>query len=441
MSQAEDAKDLSDYLYKVLIDLAQHPYPHVPNPESCQKRASVALVLRIRPNYKDWPSTSDSVSLDTNQPVADQLTAFFAQGWVHSGDPEVVFIKRAARAGDRWTSHVALPGGRRDPEDANDKAAAVRETSEEIGLDISSSDALYIGNLPERVVTTSFGRVPYALLMTRGPNKANRSRIMVLCPFIFLYTKPDIPPLKLQPTEVASTHWVPLRALLSTSVRTYEYVDTTERFARQGGVILRYLIHFVLGKMRFSAVRLTPSESVYCTSTEEFFPIEDVDKTAKLSWIRSLYKWSLGGRLRPPHTKPLLLWGLTLGILADFLDQLPPHNAVQLWSYPTFTTWDAQLIISILTAGLKKRNQSRLLAGNRTAVDNQTEAVQSDDNARFVSIASDGMKSNHTSRSYAVGIMLDGYYEKLRTAAQITVATRMVASLTLLLYIFRRYKR
>jgi 8-oxo-dGTP pyrophosphatase MutT (NUDIX family) len=55
---------------------------------------------------------------------------------------------------------VALPGGKRDPEDEDDKATAVRETSEEIGLDISSADALYIGNLPERVVSTSFGRVP-----------------------------------------------------------------------------------------------------------------------------------------------------------------------------------------------------------------------------------------------------------------------------------------
>ena len=164
MSQVGDVKGLSNYLCKALIDRAQNPYPHVPNPEGCKKRASVALVLRIRPNYNDWSSSSDSVSLDANQPVADQLAAFFAHEWVQNGDPEVGFIKRAARVGDRWTSHVALPGGRRDPEDEDDKAAAVRETSEEIGLDISSSDALYVGNLPERVVTTSFGRVPYVFL-------------------------------------------------------------------------------------------------------------------------------------------------------------------------------------------------------------------------------------------------------------------------------------
>lgn len=71
-----------------------------------------------------------------------------------------MFIKRAAREGDRWTSHVALPGGKRDPEDEDDKATAVRETSEEIGLDLNGRDAMFVGNLPERVVSTSWGKVP-----------------------------------------------------------------------------------------------------------------------------------------------------------------------------------------------------------------------------------------------------------------------------------------
>jgi 8-oxo-dGTP pyrophosphatase MutT (NUDIX family) len=73
----------------------------------------------------------------------------------------VIFIKRAARVGDRWTSHVALPGGKRDPEDEDDRAVAIRETVEEIGLDLNSPDAFFVGNLPERVVSTSWGKVPY----------------------------------------------------------------------------------------------------------------------------------------------------------------------------------------------------------------------------------------------------------------------------------------
>lgn len=153
---------LAGPLRQVLTDLNQNPYPHVPNSESCKKRASVALILRIRPHHSLWPSSSSLLPpKDTDIPASEYLDRFFAQEWVQNGDPEVAFIKRAARVGDRWTSHVALPGGKRDPEDEDDKAVAIRETSEEIGLDLTSSDAFFIGNLPERVVSTSWGKVPY----------------------------------------------------------------------------------------------------------------------------------------------------------------------------------------------------------------------------------------------------------------------------------------
>jgi hypothetical protein len=158
----DGSKSLIDSLRHTLIDLNQNPYSQVENPETCKKRASVALVLRIRPNYSHWPSSSDAEQeSQTDLPSTEHIERFFAQSWVREGDAEVIFIKRSARQGDRWTSHVALPGGKRDPEDEDDKAVAIRETAEEIGLDLTSPNALFIGNLPERVVSTSWGKVPY----------------------------------------------------------------------------------------------------------------------------------------------------------------------------------------------------------------------------------------------------------------------------------------
>lgn len=156
----EDFGRLPDDLLKVLLDLQNHPYPHVPNPATVKKRASVALVLRVRPHYRHCKQASSPEEL--SKPSPRSLQDFFSQDWVRHGDPEILFIRRAARKGDRWTSHVALPGGRRDPEDEDDRAAAIRECGEEVGLDISSSNSncLYISNLPERVVTTSWGKVP-----------------------------------------------------------------------------------------------------------------------------------------------------------------------------------------------------------------------------------------------------------------------------------------
>ena len=59
---------------------------------------------------------------------------------------ETLFIKRAEKDGDPWSGHMAFPGGHRDPEDADLCAAAVRETAEEVGLDISTAPVL--GELP-----------------------------------------------------------------------------------------------------------------------------------------------------------------------------------------------------------------------------------------------------------------------------------------------------
>ncbi|KAJ5661675.1 uncharacterized protein N7477_009291 [Penicillium maclennaniae] len=414
-------RGLSHHLHDVLSNLHRRPFPHVPNPPTCKKRASVALILRVRPTYEHWPNINGT--LDTSLPVEERLIEFFAQSWVQHGEPEVLFIKRASRVGDRWTGHVALPGGKRDPEDEDDKAAAIREASEEIGLDLTTDDCISVGNLPERVVTASWGALP----------------LMVLSPFIFLYTRSDSPMLKLQPTEVASTHWIPLRALLSPSLRTVEYVDMSQRFARQGGFLSRLAIRSLMGWMQFSAVRLAPSESQQCCTSAPGLISED--QAPKPSLVQRFKSWCLSNQADSgDRDRPLLLWGLTLGILADFLDMLPPHTAVQLWQYPTFTAPDLKLICGILTYHLRKRNMLQVKLGPRTsdtAADSETVAQpvtseKSTHEPNEVGIGGLGVGTYYgpTDRtpdgtSYAVGILLRGYYQRLRVAIWVFLAWRM----------------
>jgi 8-oxo-dGTP pyrophosphatase MutT (NUDIX family) len=50
---------------------------------------------------------------------------------------EVLFIRRATRQGDPWSGHMAFPGGRRDVSDRTLLATAIRETFEEIGVDLT----------------------------------------------------------------------------------------------------------------------------------------------------------------------------------------------------------------------------------------------------------------------------------------------------------------
>ncbi len=107
-------------------------------------------------------------------------------------DPDsVLFIRRAERAGDPWSGHMALPGGRQDPAEADLVATAMRETLEEVGLELHSDDL--IGSLDDVVPRTP-------LL----PPIAVR-------PFVFVLG--HWPDLELNP-EVTAVRWVPIDLLL-----------------------------------------------------------------------------------------------------------------------------------------------------------------------------------------------------------------------------------
>ena len=59
-----------------------------------------------------------------------------------SDGPEALFIERAERFGDPWSGQMAFPGGRVDPGDSGPRAAAERETLEEVGVDLSGAELL-----------------------------------------------------------------------------------------------------------------------------------------------------------------------------------------------------------------------------------------------------------------------------------------------------------
>jgi 8-oxo-dGTP pyrophosphatase MutT (NUDIX family) len=108
------------------------------------------------------------------------------------GDPpELLLIERAHRPGDPWSGHVALPGGRKDAGDASSAETAVRETREELGLDLRA--ARRIGALSPILATTH-----------------SRRRPMAIDPWLFEIE--GAPPMHPGP-EVARSFWAPLCAL------------------------------------------------------------------------------------------------------------------------------------------------------------------------------------------------------------------------------------
>lgn len=280
---------------------------------------------------------------------------------------------------------------------------------------------------------------------------------MVLCPYIYLLTDPDPPALRLQPAEVGSTHWVSIRALLSPSQRTYWHEDVSNRLAKQEMGVRRWFLRAMLGKMIFAAVRLVPSQSKYCSTIPGFVP-EDDDETAAGSGVATkLSKWWNGVQPAESTETPLLLWGLTLGIMADFLDLIPPYNAVTLWTYPTFTPFDVQFLLWATSYGFRKR-KARVLQEYHNdqgpiTVEEGLDSVEARPNGSLdppeSGISGLGVEryysrlgqKNPATRSSAVGILLEGYYDIVRKTVALTLMARVSAFAALAAALVVRYRR
>ena len=104
---------------------------------------------------------------------------------------ELLLIERASYEGDPWSGHIAFPGGRSEPADASLLATALRETREEIGIDLAADGRI-------------FGALGRLHPMTP------RLPPISIAPFVALLTRDA--PLALS-EEVAGAFWVPLATL------------------------------------------------------------------------------------------------------------------------------------------------------------------------------------------------------------------------------------
>ena len=268
------------------------------------------------------------------------------------------------------------------------------------------------------------------------------TRLLVLCPFVFVITSAVYPSLLLQPAEVAATHWVPLQGLLSPSLRTRELVDVSSRIGKKDGPLRRLMLRFMLGKMAFSAIRLIPSESLFASSIPGFIPQHSENTTG----LSALARGSFGLSSSTNHPGAPLLWGLTLGILADLLEMLPPHNAIELWHFPTFTTPDLRILIYLITYKLRKNNARHLSDGtwpSQTAVDASAAAVaisEVDLRRGKPNVVGQGRLGVGDRPSHALSLMLSGYYERMNIAIAVFLVTRITAAGALGYCIFRALK-
>ncbi|GES82818.1 nudix family hydrolase [Rhizophagus clarus] len=314
---------------KILIsNLENILHCEIKSPPYQPRRASVAIIIRIRPKNlsqdDDYNNKFDSAESSTNKSLQiegtdneqkSKLEDFWKLPWVKDGEPEILYVKRALRQGDRWSGQIAFPGGKRDSNDFDDLDTAERETFEEVGLDLGNRELfIYAGALDEREITSTFGK----------------NLLMVLCPFVFLQLTKETPPIEISGSEIASTHWIPLSIFFDPNITQKwdpESIDLSSRLAPNSW-ILQNIFKTLIGRMHFHCIGL---------------PHSDVDGKTKRS---------------------LRLWGITLQMTSDLIDMMYQQNEIPPRRLdakrPKFDYWDMNFFVWCFLRKNRKNYKKRI---------------------------------------------------------------------------------
>ncbi|KZT65560.1 hypothetical protein DAEQUDRAFT_746970 [Daedalea quercina L-15889] len=303
-----DTADISiiPLLSRALHHIRSTPPRVIASPATQPRRAAVALIIRVvpPPSYNPPPET------------APGLSEFFQLDWVNApgARPEILFLRRdkpdAAGDAGRMSgsgprtreAHVAFPGGKTEEGDEGGMYTAMRQTWEEIGLDLAESAYTPIGQLDDREVTTSLGK----------------RLLMVLSPFIFLQLAPYTT--SVDPAPGTALHWVPLAELLPlpSSAQTrrprwsHVTVDASSRLAPRNSSALRLLMRVLVGSMQFPAILISPSASAAVPLAHA--PAGDAkSQLLAIDEKRATLEHGADGE------EELKLWGLSLGMTLDLL--------------------------------------------------------------------------------------------------------------------------
>lgn len=272
--------------------------------------ASVAMILRPKPGVK-------------------------CEDVINFQDCSMFFILRAIHENDRWSGHVAFPGGKQEPNETAYEACR-REVHEEIGIDVEAYfDCL--GAINDRIVKLE-------------------NRFIVRC-FVFMQ-KSNISEIKFNPSkyELQACGWCNIDDLCNRDNLNLREVDITLWLQATEGPIMklgRTLLKF--NKIIFSEIRL-PIKEIQLAE-------DDCDEEVVLDRFR--------------------LWGLTLGLIHELLSVQTKYLRRPLYATDSvdFFLLRFNIIRNVPNSFLKNAlytfstNVGRRILGRRLMIQEQLQAV------------------------------------------------------------------
>lgn len=253
-----------------LLQLQRYFQHHVPSVHAGSARASVALILRVVAPQSEFDGIPDGAFMSSHAAAAAQ-----------ADNVQILFIKRAVRETDAWSGNVAFPGGQQEAGES-DWDTAVRETAEEVGIDLRRGPFHYLGRLNDS----------YAY----NPRK---KRTLILSRFVFVQTCKITPPLTLCADEVAAVRWASLSLFAPARMTTRSVSLPGAKFS-----LLRSVPPWLRTALGF--------HTVYFPSIE--LPYNGADAAAA---VPQLTKATVTSFDRPDLQ--FQLWGITLASLCDCL--------------------------------------------------------------------------------------------------------------------------
>jgi len=195
------------------------------------------------------------------------------------------------------------------------------------------------------------------------------------------------------------------------------------------------------GDMMFAAIRLHPSESKFSTEIAEY---ADERKNLEARGSNVTVPVILARKqleIVEDSGASLLLWGLTLGVVGDFVDMLPPYDILQTWIYPTFTLVDVRFWLWLLSYNFRRRKEHEISSNsekNTIAMPKEKELLVhfNDEQRYFGRVRADARGL----RNKSAASLLPGYIHYIRRAVILAGVLRVSSAAMLAFFIAKKIR-